>query len=95
MWLASRRALTSSTMLQAFSTDPRCWEIRPLSSGQVIYAAMDVAYMHRLAEKLHSGLTPELKEVVDAESTKRALFFNETDEKALYDGTEKAVAPQF
>jgi hypothetical protein len=56
---------------------------------------MDVAYMHKLADKLYSGLTAELKEVVQAESDKRALWYKEDDERALYDGTEKAVAPSF
>lgn len=82
-------------LLQAFDSNPRSWENRPLGVDLIIYAAMDVAYMHTLAERIHSGLTPELKDVVLAESDKRALWYNEDDERALYDGGEKAVAPSF
>lgn len=73
----------------------RAWEVRPLLPAQVTYAAVDVAYMHRLAELLHDPLPPKLRAIVLEHSAKRVAWYDETDEVALHDGSSKAIAPVF
>jgi hypothetical protein len=51
--------------------------------------------MQRLAILLFEPLSDELKAKVFTVSQQRAQWYNETDEKALFDGVERAIAPRF
>lgn len=62
---------------------------------QVVYAATDVAFMGRLAELVYDTLPDEIKAKVVRVSEERLLWYAETDEKALFDGSERAIAPLF
>ena len=62
---------------------------------QVVYAATDVAFMGRLAELMYEALPDELKAKVVRVSEDRLQWYAEPEEKALFDGTERAIAPLF
>jgi 3'-5' exonuclease len=66
-----------------------------LARVQVLYAATDVAHMGRLAELTHGVLPPDVQARVATASEARARWHEEPDEKALFDGAERAIAPLF
>lgn len=61
---------------------------------QVLYAAVDVAYMHQLADIVHEPLTADLKGKVAQASEERAAWCEGDQDATLPDaGGERAIAP--
>lgn len=62
---------------------------------QVLYAAVDVAYMHTLAEVLHEPLTDALKAKVAEVSEERVRWCEGDMDATLPGGNTRAIAPLF
>ena len=92
-WLHGVQSGCCSSTSTAVQAALNCQATRSLV--QVLYAATDVAHMGRLAEFVYEALPEDVQAKVQKVSTERVLWYKESDEKALFDGSERAIAPLF